>query len=62
VKHEETTPLVTCPNCGSTDISEPYFSRRLFACGLLLLGFPFIWLNRERWCFGCSRAVKGGGG
>lgn len=61
VNQEGTSPVMTCPHCGSADISKPYFSRRLFAWGLLLLGFPFIWFKRERWCFGCSRVVKGGG-
>jgi hypothetical protein len=31
VNQEGTSPVVTCPHCGSTDVSEPYFSRRLFA-------------------------------
>lgn len=61
MNQEGTSPVVTCPHCGSADISEPYFSRKLLAWGLLLLGFLFIWFKRERWCFGCSRVVKGGG-
>lgn len=54
-------PSPACPHCQSTDVSRPYFSRRLFAWGLLLLGFPFIWFRRERWCFGCSKAFKAKG-
>lgn len=41
--------------------SEPCLSRKLYACGVLLLGFPFIGFKKERCCFGCSRMLRRGG-
>jgi len=46
--------LLSCPKCGSTDVSKPEFSRRVFAISFLLLGFPIPFLRKTRHCFDCG--------
>lgn len=46
---------ITCPNCGSEEVSKPKYSKRVFAISFLLLGFPLFFLKQECHCFDCGK-------
>ena len=48
----------SCPSCGSSDVRYEKISRRMFFGGLLLLGFPFLWMKRTYTCNACGNTWK----
>jgi len=47
-----------CPSCGSDDTEHGQWSKRAFFMGILLLGIPFLWLERENSCRNCKHRWK----
>lgn len=49
---------ITCPNCGSFEVSKPRLSPGIIVLSILLIGFPFPWMSKTIHCFDCGRDFK----
>lgn len=56
---DESTPVVTCPSCGSNNTGTETLSRRFAGWTWLLLGVPLLWPSKKQHqCFYCSHRWK----
>lgn len=49
---------ITCPNCGSEEVSKPKFSKRAFVIAYVLYWWPLLFLSKECHCFDCGADFK----
>ena len=50
--------VISCPYCGSEEVSKPRLSERAFAIGILCIGFPFLFMSKTVHCFDCGKDFK----
>jgi hypothetical protein len=50
--------VVKCPNCGGTETRQAEFSPGLKAMFLVMLGIPYLLVERPWVCLGCGRVWK----
>ncbi len=47
-----------CPNCGSTEISRPEYSKTTFVISFFLFGIPLFIKGKRSFCFDCGAIIK----
>lgn len=45
---------ITCPKCGSLEVSKRKPSAQAFALSVLFIGIPFFFIKGKRQCFDCQ--------
>lgn len=55
---QEHAQAVTCPRCGSDNVSEEKYNKTVFSLSYLLLGFPLPFLSRKFTCYNCGNTWK----
>ena len=56
----ETTPAVTCPQCGCEDVTYEKYNHGLFWWTILLIRAPLPWPKRQWTCKQCGYTWKAG--
>lgn len=52
------TDLVSCPICGSEEVSKEKYSKIAFAFTFLFFGFPIPYRSQRFHCFDCYNDFK----
>ncbi len=49
---------IFCPVCGSDNVSIPRYSAGAMVFGMLLIGIPFAFTDKRRFCFECGAKFR----